>query len=845
MTFNKILEQARGDRLQPAQIADLMARYGLDAFLGRHAQPLSGAEMLALIEQVETTQAGRLQAVPRAARHDCTYVRLADRLDSRFLQLLPDPERPGDKIGLDAVLEELARYDALDTDAVRGWRAIELHDPHTPFLLDALQACLSEACRSRHGHPPLIETHHDGRLLVLIPQDGSDAVINEALSRVTGPLGATIRVNVTKRGSVNLLDAPGTVDDLRCSVESMLPTDRENILRIGRKALVAHEADIDALLGQVGFLPAPPDLGKFSGSLVPLWSGTATLDDAVRAIHSDAAIINAALSCKDPAATLGVPPAAQREAELRQLLDGAGLLPPTSSWLSEIPAASRCALLAALAAAAATERSELADELLGPDGLVALWLEGRDGRKGLVSKIVPTESRLAGAVASHYRTLLAYRLVVAPDEEAEGHCHFTNAPVPRTARINGSTGLYGLNVSAFSGREGRPESYLSSKSETLVSPIAEAEHRLRTIEYERGGRSSGNRDVPVRVTSPTAAGLFGALAYRKGDDPREYAFSDMLRTRVDKGITYRNQDGLDRRVRIARYEEMPTRLVANGTEPGQIGFVAMAFEAAQRLGRPIHVFRGLPRPRPEFVYFDSLPQPIEMLLGGTGARLEQLAGLVGRLRGIEAVTDQTGFGAELAARLCDPSTRFGAACDALARTEVRLKRQPDPTLYRIQSFTRMLLGDPDTMPSPSDRAIVAFGEAMALVQRAPIPSDGDNVSELGLRIALDTVEALERLGQVHDDSLMAGVAGEITKFLNRKRLVARAEVRGDRPLGEAVEAAAQQFVAGIWHGAFGAAVPSSRNRRVALATYRFSFERAARARRAALGQLPSPDEAVS
>jgi hypothetical protein len=843
---DKILELPRSEHLQPAQIADLMARYGLDDFLERHAKPLSGAEMLALIEQVEATQAGRLQAVPRAARHDCTYVRLADRLDSRFLRLQPDPERPNDKIGLDAVLGELTHYDALATDVMRRWRPIELRDPHTPFLLDALQACLSEACRAHHGHPPLIELHHDGRLLVLIPEDGADTVIKEALAEVTGQLGATIRVHTTTRGTMDLLDAPGSIADLRRSVENMLATNREKILRIGRDVVGVHGADVDALLGQVNFLPVFPDLAKFPDMrLVPLWSGTATLDDTVRATHSDAALVNAVLSCEDPPAKLGIPDAARRETELRCLLDKFGLLPASSAWLSGIPNASRYALLAALAAGAAANNPDVAGELTGSDGVVALWLEGRDGRKGLVAKIDSSGTRLAEAVAVHYRTLLAHQLVTAPDEAAEGRCHFTNAPVPRSARIDGSTGLYGVNVSAFSGREGRPETYRSVQAETLVSPLAEAEHRLRAMEYERGGRSPVGRDVPVRVTSPTSAGLFGALAYQKGNDPREYAFSDVLRTTIGKGLTYRAQDGLDRRVRVARYEEMPTRLVANGTEPGQIGFVSMAFEAAQRLGRPIHVFRGLPRVRPEFVFFDTLPQPIELLLGGTGARLEQLPGLIDRLRGVEAIADATGFGAELAARLCDPMTRFGAACDALARAENRLTKQADPTLRRIQTFSRKLLGDPDTMPSISDRAIVAFGEAMALVQRIPLRSDGGNVSELGLRIALDTAETLERMGQIHDDSLTFGVAGEITELLSRRSLVARGEIRNGRALAEVVEAAAHQFVAGVWHGAFGGAVPSSRNRRIALATYRFSFERSARARWAALGQLHVPDEAVS
>lgn len=825
---DKMLDQPRTAGLDVPQISELMGRFGIDDFLEQHGDVLSAAEMRVLIELAETSQAGRLQGAPRSALHDCTYVRLADRLDSIYLQFAPDPEKPDQKIGSDGVLEELARYDDLDTDAVRHWRAVRISDPHTPFLLDALQVCLSQACRSRHGHPPLLETHHDGTLLVLIPQAHSDAVIETALAKVTGDLGNAIRIEVNLRGATRLLDARASFDELREALAKMPAADREKLLFVNRDALVSRSQEITTLLGQLGFPPLPPDLVRFMGRLVPLWQRTTGMNEAVQAMHITAALVNAVLSCTDTMPD--IPDVAQREIELRHLLESAGLL-QDAPWLPALPDLTRHTLLAAVAAAGAARDQISADALLGPDGLVALWFEGRGERRGLRDSIAPAGARLAEAVASHYRTLIAGHLVTAPDEIADGRCHFTNAPLPRHARIDGTTGLYGVKVSAFSGREGRPESHLSLQAETLVAPIAEAEHRLRTIVFERPGRSASRRDVPLLVSSPTAGGLFGALAYARGNDLHEYAFADVLRVRKDKGLTYHDGDGETRRVRIARYEEMPTRWASSETEPGQISFVAMAFAAAQRLGRPIHLFRGLPRPRPDFVHFDALPLTIERLLGGTGARLEQLPRAVALLRGIEEITNATGFGVELASRFCDPDTRYSAACDALTRAEKRLAASnPNKAeaLRRIVIFSQNILEN--AMPSENDRAIVAFGEAMALVQRVPRQDKGDNVVELGLRTALDAAERLERMGQVHDDSLVAGVAGEIRKVLARQDLLAARDIRGGRSPDDAIEAAARQFVESIWHGAFGGTVPAARDRRIALATYRFSFARAARAR---------------
>lgn len=841
---DKIMElgrvEARQGALDAGAMAGLMERFGLPAFLARHGATLTAAAMLELVNGVEATSIQGLVKVPDEHWHDRTYVRLADRVDGTFLQTRPLDERP--RFGLDGALEVIRTFGGLDTDAARhlGGRVITIHDPHTPFLLDALQAGLSAACRDHHGFPPLIELHHDGRLLVVLPEDGADAVVEAALARATGELGARIRVATNARGTLDLLDAPGTLADLRDSIGDMDTRERENLLRAGKKALARHSAAIDVLMRPSNFLPRPAD---YMGQLVPLWSGLGS-DDGLVAVHRDAVLLGVVLDCADPSPRLGIPDTAVRERELRDVLDEAGALPNGPTVLDELPPGTRRALLAGFAAGYARGESDLHDRLFGAGGLAALWLEGRDWRPGLSAKIDRAGVRLRAAVSAHYAALMSGRLVTTADEAADGRCHFTNAPVSRsdTATVSGRMGLYGVKVSAFSGREGRPESFRSTESETLVSPLAEAEHKLRRLRFVRNGGSPDRREVPVTVTSPTTAGLFGALPFSNDQEGAELALFDMLRSKVEAGkSTYRNAEATLQRTRVARFEELPGRLVGRGTEPGQIAFVRMACRAALRLGRPVHVFRGLPRPRPEFVAFDAMPASLAALLGGDALRLEQVGPAIARLKGLEAVAEATGFGLELALRLCDEATCFGAACDALARAERRLAaRSTDLKLNDIRSFAANLL-ETTAMPQPSDTALLAFAEAMARVQRIPLRSDGANMAELGLRTALDTAEALERLRQTASASLVAGIAGELEKSVSRGGLRVRKELRGGRSFDDVVDEAARVFVEAVWQGAFGAALPSSRDRRVALAVYRHGFKRASRELYARAG-LPATEQ---
>ena len=336
-------------------------------------------------------------------------------------------------------------------------------------------------------------------------------------------------------------------------------------------------------------------------------------------------------------------------------------------------------------------------------------------------------------------------------------CHFTNLPVPLDRVIDKKSGLYGLNISAFSGREGRPESHLSTKRQTLVSRVAEAEHRLRTI---RNGGTTDRDDVPAYVSSPTSAGLFWSLRTSKGPQ-RDLTLYDVVRAKREAGKTLLIEgDAAEAGTRdmIGRYAAVPAHLAKRGNVPGLLGFAAIVVDAALRAGRSIHVFRGLPRPSNAFVLIDCLPRPIERAFveqfGSPDLRLEDLPAASSLLRLAEEVADTSGLGPDVAMDLMSPRTRLAAGCVAVSVLERADADKTRALRARIRTLTRKSLMD----ASPDD-PILSFARAMSRVQAAPRRGASGAELEFGLRAAVEAVAGAHRIDHGSRESLVAAVAG--------------------------------------------------------------------------------------
>ncbi len=825
---DKMLGKDRKERLEADEIGTLMERYAVDAFLAGAGMEIEPGRMAALIDQVETTRAGRMSSagglLDREERQDCIYVTAADQLDGGFL----DTHKP-----LEVVVEGLRKLAGArfhHPGSTGEWRVKRIVAPHLPFLLDEFQGWFRRACMDRHARPPLIETHHDGELLLAAPAEGFEEIIEEAVRQTAARFESPMRVEVSDRGTAKILDAAGGVRELRKALEKDTKT-AEKVLQIEKRLVsgpgsnrrAAIEASLDA--GPLGPVWTGWDLAQTAPKgLTTPW--TVDEDEENRTPLIEAAVMSAAMN--EGQTKSGLTPD-EREGETKRLLEESGVEIPRwiGEWQPEICPRARRTLLCVLAASAGDH--ELRRSLTGPGGLVDRWMKGGGEHRGISTRLEEENlgGRLSAAVRDHLGTLIGRAAVTAQEEDAPKRCHFTNMPVADEPWTTVSTdmGVYGIKVSAWSARAGRPSTLRTPRSETKLAPIVLAEHRLRKATH-KGGRIKKDETTPILISSPASGGLFGSLALTE-DSLESLSIFDTARTwPAPKGNDFMDVESNMRRTLIGRYEGWPERTASERTrkpgKPGTLAFVRLIIVAARRLGRPVHVFHGVPAPDPGFVAFDTLPDMVVTALGGRSWRLEELPEKESFLELLDEVCSSPGMGPELAGCIADPSTRYAALCDASRRTE---RRGQDAG--RLGGRIRKAIAESEGMKTESDKAISRFAQAMAGVQRGWIPADGDSVPEMGIRLAMQAAETASGIDAGSDEEVEAAVAGELRKSLQRKGLVASSAKRGGATLDSAIREAAEAFVS-VWRHNFGGRIPTAKKRRTAIAIYAEVFTRAAR-----------------
>jgi hypothetical protein len=813
---DKMLGLSRQDELTPDAIEELMKRYGVDAWLTQYGASLPAADLLSMINAVEMTRSDLLKPGMRliSAREkgDAAYVRLADRLDGNFLD---------SRKGIDSLIAEIDSFGGFRSEAFKaGWRKIHMRAPHTPFLLSSFQVGLSAAARSAYGMPPVIEMHHDGEFLALIPAAGSDKVIEAAIADALRPLISTMRVDINARGARDILGGAGDAQDLIRTLEGN-PADSAKALFVHSEHLTGHGSlrdKIDETMAEFNFMPDFSGLAKFSGKHYQPWSSKGQMDGDRAWILKHAAALAIGMGCADPLdkelAKL-IPGSDAREAELVIILRSHEIDVP--DWIMEMGKLSRQSLLSILAAGHASLNRDLEDALFDTEGLLNLWLKGDEsGRRGLVEKIGDPGAALSSAARDWLRSLVDGTFRPINEARAEGRCHFTNMPATAEDKIDGKSGIDGLKVSAFSGREARPESHTSTKSQTLVSPVAFAEHRLRTLMSEGVGFGK----VPAFISSPSMMGLFASLNLRNDRDFLQINQFDMMRLEEKNGkkpmpVT----DVYGQRIFFARHFSLPEKQLEI------IEMIRMMLRSALRMGRPVHVFRGLPVPQEAFFHIDSAPDVVLRAIGGNSLRIEQIRPAIDILEIVEKLAGINGIGLEVALRFADPETRFAAACEGLVGLE-RLsedkQKQEIGLRMKLQAITR----EGNISMSQDENVIVAFAQAMAGIQEGPRRDTSNSVKTLGLRIALEAVE--ESVGEVHQsgrESLIAAITGKMQMEFERSgraNWIGRAR---DLPFPtQKAQEAATLFVDKVWAKAFSGRSPASKARRIATAIYQISFE---------------------
>jgi hypothetical protein len=771
-------------------VAEKVELYGIDAFLNKAGVSLNSEHLLHLIEQVEVSQSflHLLTPLPRFIDDRMPlYVRMADKLDGIFLDSDPN------KGGITGVLKRLETdKSCLDSSLLPHWQAINLFDPHHPFLLDKLQLFLSKFSQHIVGVPPLLEGHHDGRLTMLLPKAHFDEIVDKALNKLAEVLPFGLEVDVSNVGVPALLNGQPTHAELQALMlnKSKMPAEKiSKLLKIQSKYKAQVIQPLDELLEELGLQPRFP---KKSLQLMTVYDSLADFDADEEEWLRYAAHLALMLNLKIKNAPLSYE---QREAALLSLIPVA-----RPEFIQDVEDnKSRCVLTALWVITLADE--DLKETIWEEDGLLESWL--KDFKPFLE---IGEGDKVAQQVKTHFQQLLTHKRVVAENEKALGRCLFTDEPIDFKNTISQATGLLGVKISAFSGRDNRPELLTSDKPHTVVSPVSLAEHK---IHHEiQGGSKDG---VPTLIYSPTTVGLFGGLILKT--DMAAKSLFDLSRLEAKKGSVLYGPEIYQGRLRLAKLERLSDKT------KDQVTQLRLLLTAARRTGRPFHVFRGLPTTQRAFFYYDAMPPLLKKLLGGNELRLEQLPQALKQVELAQTLLENNNLGYEVLNLYVSSGTRLGAICLAWCVLDKQDKASASEISTKIHLYQEYCNYSEDNM-TQSDKAFVELGKAATSIQKY-VGANASNSEQMKVfSICLETVNAARTapIPQDAPESLICAVAGELENGLKDK---AKYDYKAKQV--EACLKFAELFVNEVWLKVMKGKMVSHNSLRVFGSIYRMAF----------------------
>jgi hypothetical protein len=807
------------------QVAERMTRYRIHEFLATVDVRLTPAQLLYLIDKVESQQANRRLPEEMPPRYtDGTlplYVRLADKLDGIWLSAA----KTGDS-GIDGVLDRLKRdRSCIRSDLLREVFVIDLFDPHHPFLMDELQRRLSVFCQRETGAPPLFEIHHDGRLvmLMLANQQQFDKLKTEAVQDLCDNLPFRLELFISKRKELYLLNylfnEKVTHTRLTEFIAKLKSEQLQQLffIKTADKSILTEALEHSDWLDDLGLSPIFPQ--KTPGQTMTLYASLENMTEKAKQRVRKAAhailLFNLSLKTKPKD---GIPNYDDREQEFLSAIPE-----PRPNWINQITGKTyhghpRRVLTALWALSIAADNKEVDNAIWGEKGLLKQWLEGTEERNGFNQFISADD--VIEAVNHHLNQLFSGKPVTVPDESAQGRCLFTDQPIDWRLDENRGLRQIGIKVSAFSGRYGRPEDF-DDDGHTNLSPVSMAEYKLRLDIYQNSTQPKKELDAAILISSPTTIGLFGGLAMDSDQEMQVMSLQQLGNLSVkDNMIDMKHYQG---RYRLARFESMPGRLFFKNKneELGQIIVLRLILQAALRTGRPFHIFRGLPVANRAFFYYDAMPPLLAELLSdgqanGNALRLEQIPAAIHRLEMAKVLLDTWGYGYQALQLYANPNTRFKGICfawDGLAEKPIagRLK----------QEYQTYFNGGELTM-TEEDGVMVKLAREAKKIQVSPSP---DSHSEqlmvietcfYGLKQALKIPQP-----QIDDASLIHGIAGLLEETLKRRNL--NVEYKFERAFINACVQVATVFVKEFWMGVMNKRFPSQNNQRFLKSVYRMSF----------------------
>ena len=139
--------------------------------------------------------------------------------------------------------------------------------------------------------------------------------------------------------------------------------------------------------------------------------------------------------------------------------------------------------------------------------------------------------------------------------------------------------------------------------------------------------------------------LFSGLNLRNDRDFLQINQFDLMRLKEKNGKKeWPVTDTYGQRIFFARHFSMSEKQVEI------IQQIRMMLRSAPRMGRPVHVFRGLPTPQNAVFHIDATPDVIRRAIGGNALWIDQIRPAIEILETVEELADLNGIGPEVALR---------------------------------------------------------------------------------------------------------------------------------------------------------------------------------------------------
>lgn len=795
---DKDLELKINTELTESMMADKMSQYGIDSWLKKYGVELTPSQMLCLIGLVEDSQHFRYvpdHPLPRESVWAKRYVGVADKLDGAWLH------KDG---GYEGVINRLQKDVRIKNPIVRQWRIppIDIFDPHHPFLLDELQRALSWRSSQLLGIPPLVEIHKDGRLLVVLPERGkpTDLVIDEAFKVFADRLPGGLRLQIETMGSKGvpkLLGGQPRYEELVNFLNGLLDQDLVKIFYVKKSTQEIVENELDEALDDIG-LPLKWSEGNICLPFTDLEDVYPRAREQLQYAATAALLMNLA---------------DKPDTRKRRWVEFTSIFKDQKpSWLDDIEdEQSRRTLSALWTIVNFDEGDPEFAAIWGEEGLLRHWWEGDESYSGLRFGLEDRGSERIDAVVAHYRSLISGRRVIAEDENASGRCIVTDRPVPHKDTIRSEDRLYGLKISAFSGRDGRPEDLNRAVGHTNVGPVSALEFQLRSEAHARTTAREG--DVPTLISTPTTSGLFGGFAVDNQRLLQDISIYQLATLEIKKGAISFGLNHYAERVRVARFEKLAERTA------DQIRQLYLLMKASLRMGRPFHIFRGLSTHQRSFFFYDAMPKFLAELIGGNELRLEQIPKALRTLELAEVILKTNGLGFDVLRSFASSRGRLGALC----LTWCRLRDDEKEYGKQNDLRDRISMELKEENVSERDGAFIRFAQAASTIQKKSYDSKSHNEQLMVFNLAFEAVANAKRMGQTDKQSLIYAVAGSLEENLARKDLAASKKWRNNKSLTEGCKETAELFVNEVWIEALNGHIPPQSVKSTLAAIYRVAL----------------------